>query len=722
MDLNLPFTKQLLNKADSGSEVEELEKLVQLNQGTRDELRNSQAQFDLYATTVNQNLITLKEFVKGDIEQEERLGRLIKNISSEQLTATLEKIEGDEKVSLKSTNNLLSAVQSMKNDITHMEAGISLSVGDIVTEYKRQIVNDSNSTEQQMKVLGGLLSVMSKEQRMLQAEVSIYSAQDKKDLEEDQLKKLETQEISLKKLKEHQAGLAKFAKLDSIAYKEHSQEVERLLDAASDQTDRSRLLTSLNNVDSQLEQLGIDSKQLATVTQKLEESQGEDIAGKKERDRLSDVKTTAKAGVASYILEGLGLGGLDQLFGISEKVGEFSLGSLFGKDKKGERGKEGRRKGGVKGLLGRATGMFGGSIKESEEYQGTRQALEDVGFGGRKRDRGGRDRDRGGRSRKSSKFGRLLGGAGSLLGLDSLTDMIPGGSNGSPMDSALDTMGMAGDVGDATSREGTKKPVKGAGKKSLAKGALKVGGKAAMLGSAAAVAGAGFAGWKIGSFINKMISEKTGREDWLFSKISDRREARAKVDQEKQMKKYASKFKGIMTPSAFELMGGDENFDIKRFMKLRSSKAIISTPDQTGGIRWMTSEEAGKKTKGTIQKMQDVIEQDQGIVEKKIDHVQTESPIATEIIEESGIVQKSMESGKKVVKAVMESAPDVLKDATTRILEVERHAKQILAGIAGNTAQTANIAIQPRSEGSSTDRKLNIQDSDLLFIRSVLLG
>jgi len=233
------------------------------------------------------------------------------------------------------------------------------------------------------------------------------------------------------------------------------------------------------------------------------------------------------------------------------------------------------------------------------------------------------------------------------------------------------------------------------------------------------------AGWEIGSFINKMVTKKTGRSDWLFAKLTDSRDAKAKAKQAEQIKgKYAPKFKKTMSTAAFELMGGDDNFDISRFMKLRSSKAIISAQDQDGNLKWMTAEEAGKKSKGTIQKAQTEIQEEQGTVAKKITAAQQASPVASKVTEEAGIVAAKVADSKTVAKAATEAAPAVLKDATTRILEIERNAKQILAGIAGNTAQSAANANQASqaSEGSSTDRKLNINDSDLLFIRSVLLG
>lgn len=115
-------------------------------------------------------------------------------------------------------------------------------------------------------------------------------------------------------------------------------------------------------------------------------------------------------------------------------------------------------------------------------------------------------------------------------------------------------------------------------------GAAFTGGVASAATAGAAVLAAGAAGYGVGTLINKGMEKVTGRDDWLFGWLGDKKEAAA---QEKQRKESYAKFSKICSDDVLSMLGGERDFDPTGFLGLRSKGLIIYRGDT-----WFTKSEA----------------------------------------------------------------------------------------------------------------------------------
>lgn len=99
----------------------------------------------------------------------------------------------------------------------------------------------------------------------------------------------------------------------------------------------------------------------------------------------------------------------------------------------------------------------------------------------------------------------------------------------------------------------------------------------------AGVIGAGALGYGAGTLINKGMTIATGKEDWLTSWFSDRRDAKA---QEERRKEDYKRFRQTHSEDTMNLAGGRENFDPSILVTLRK-RGLISKK----GKFWFTQKE-----------------------------------------------------------------------------------------------------------------------------------
>lgn len=194
-----------------------------------------------------------------------------------------------------------------------------------------------------------------------------------------------------------------------------------------------------------------------------------------------------------------------------------------------------------------------------------------------------------------------------------------------------------------------------------------------LMGKAGLVAGAGAAGYAAGTLINKYISEKTGSKSWLFDWMGPSEEMKESTRKGLEKEKYGKKMKSRMSAKAYQMMGGDKDFSMQAFMKLRQSKAI-----QAVGDKWYTVEEAISLGSKPIETK---------LIETKL--IETK-PIETRPVPTVPISEPITDSlntvGKEARTAEVASAPVFDADGPRTVSELEAMNKN-LAQIAEQTTQ-----------------------------------
>lgn len=347
MALRADKTEGILDKASNllqtGFSV--INKMVFLNEDQQDTINAAATNFEIYNKMITSNTKNIEESVSKmtNVEEVKLFREAMERIQKQEMQDTARKIAAGEDVGIRQMKQFSDDLITVRKGIQEVKAEVSISFDDLTKTYSQQIVSNANSDKAQEMHFRSLLIAINQQSNYLENQIKQMEKQG--EIDEEQTNLLEAHRRDLEKIKQFSEDTVVFSKMGPEELKKNKEVLNGIMGRLSDQTFESKMVTTMNKVDNSIQSLSVDSENLNNTMEYLGEAQSkgkEVVAG-----TARDIKKGAKGAVSSMILSSLGLGGLDEALGISEKFSELDL---FGKE--GLFGK--------KGLLSNIVGMVKG--------------------------------------------------------------------------------------------------------------------------------------------------------------------------------------------------------------------------------------------------------------------------------------------------------------------------------------------------------------------------
>lgn len=334
MDVIAKKTEELMDKATGiyQKSMGMFNKMVFLNEDQQDTINSTATTFEIYNKMVTSNIESIEESISNitDVKQVREIREAMERLKDQNMKDTAQKIAAGENVGIQQMQQFSKDLMLVRRGLDHLETGVSASFNDMVGMYAKQIISQSNSDKAQESHFRSLLISMNQQAKYLETQIEQMDKQ--KDLDENQLALLESHKSDLDKIKKFSADTAKFSKMGPDELKKQKGALDDILGQLSDTVFESKMFTTMNQVDNSIQSMSVDSERLNETIEDLTQAQmsgKEVIAG-----TAMQLKKGAKGMVSSMVLSSLGLGGLDEALGISEKFSELNLfgqSGLFGK-------------------------------------------------------------------------------------------------------------------------------------------------------------------------------------------------------------------------------------------------------------------------------------------------------------------------------------------------------------------------------------------------------
>lgn len=334
MDVIAKKTEELMDKATGiyQKSMGMFNKMVFLNEDQQDTINSTATTFEIYNKMVTSNIESIEESISNitDVKQVREIREAMERLKDQNMKDTAQKIAAGENVGIQQMQQFSKDLMLVRRGLDHLETGVSASFNDMVGMYAKQIISQSNSDKAQESHFRSLLISMNQQAKYLETQIEQMDKQ--KDLDENQLALLESHKSDLDKIKKFSADTAKFSKMGPDELKKQKGALDDILGQLSDTVFESKMFTTMNQVDNSIQSMSVGSERLNETIEDLTQAQmsgKEVIAG-----TAMQLKKGAKGMVSSMVLSSLGLGGLDEALGISEKFSELNLfgqSGLFGK-------------------------------------------------------------------------------------------------------------------------------------------------------------------------------------------------------------------------------------------------------------------------------------------------------------------------------------------------------------------------------------------------------
>lgn len=302
-------------------------KMVFLNEDQQDIINTAVTNFEIYNKMITSNVENIEETISKmtDVNQVKEFREAVERLKKQEMRDTAEKVAAGEDVGITQMKQFSDGLMLIRKGIQGVEAEISMSFDDLINIYAKQITSGVNSDKAQEMHFRSLTITMGQQAKYLEAQIKQMDKQN--DLNEEQAAILEANMRDLEKIKQFSQDTAVFSKMGPEELKKNKDVLNDIVGRLSDQTFESKMFNTMNNVDNSIQSLSVDSENLNNTMEFLSESQTkgkEMVAG-----TARDVKKSAKGAISAMVLSSLGLGGLDEALGISEKFSELNL---FGKE------------------------------------------------------------------------------------------------------------------------------------------------------------------------------------------------------------------------------------------------------------------------------------------------------------------------------------------------------------------------------------------------------
>ena len=321
------------------------DKMMFLEESQQDSLNAAATNFEVINKAVNINIEEIEESISKmtDVKQIKEMRSAMEGLKNQNMQDTAKKIAAGEDVGIEQAKQFSKDLLTVKKSFKNLDTNIEISFDDMMKTYAKQTMLDSNSDKAQEGHFRSLLIALTKQSSYLKEQVAHLEKQD--ELSEEQIALLEANKRDLTKINAYSSETAKYSKMGPEGLKKNKEAIDSLMVGVSNEVFESKMYTSFNQIDNSIQSLGVDSENLNETMNDLTEAQ---ISGKEViAGSAKELKKGAKGMVSSMVLSSLGLGGLDEALGISEKFANLEL---FGKQ--GLFGK--------KGLLSNVLGMVKG--------------------------------------------------------------------------------------------------------------------------------------------------------------------------------------------------------------------------------------------------------------------------------------------------------------------------------------------------------------------------
>jgi hypothetical protein len=334
MDIVAKKTEELVDKASGVIQkgFSAFDKMVFLNESQQDTINTTAATFGIYNKIMSNNIDEIENSISSmtEVKQINETRGAIESLKNQNMQDTARKIAAGENVGIEQMQEFSKNLMVIRRGLESLDTNISMSFNDLVGMYAKQIVSQVNSDKAQESHFRSLLVSMNNQGKYLQEQ--IRQMEDQKNLDENQIVLLEAHKRDLEKIKKFSSDSAKFSKMGPEGMKENKDAINEVVNQLSNQTFESKMFTTMNTLDNSIQSMSVDSERLNETMNDLTQAQmsgKEVIAG-----TAMKLKKGAKGMISSMVLSSMGLGGLDEALGISEKLSDLNLfgnEGLFGK-------------------------------------------------------------------------------------------------------------------------------------------------------------------------------------------------------------------------------------------------------------------------------------------------------------------------------------------------------------------------------------------------------
>lgn len=303
------------------------DKMVFLEEGQQDSINASATNFKIMQDVMSMNIEEIEKSISSmkDAKDVREVRNAVEKMNDQNMKDTARRIAAGEDIGIKQMMQFSKDLMAIKKGFDKLDTKVEISFNDLVGEYSKQIVSNANSDKAQDHHFRSLLVAMNTQSEYLKDQIDQMNKQS--DLNEQQIQLLAAHKKDLANISGYSERMAKYSKMGPDKLKENKESLDEIVnELTNDNIFQTKMYTTMNLIDDSIQSLSADSEVLNETMNDLSEAQSsgkELIAGS-----ARELKKGAKGMVSSMILSAMGLGGLDEALGLSEK---FSQLDLFGK-------------------------------------------------------------------------------------------------------------------------------------------------------------------------------------------------------------------------------------------------------------------------------------------------------------------------------------------------------------------------------------------------------
>lgn len=309
------------------------DKMVFLEEGQQDTVNTTATNFKLMQSIMETNIEEIEASISNmdDAEEIRKARKALELLKDQGMKDTAQSIAAGEEVGISQMKQFGQNLMDIKKGLGNINAQVEISFDGLVKEYSNQIVSEANSDKAQDAHFRSLLIAMRQQSSYLEQQIEQMDKQE--DLNEEQIALLAANKKDLVNINQYSEKMTVFSKMGPEELKKNKDSLVDIVgELKNDRVFESKMYTTMNQIDNSIQSLSTDSEILNETMNDLTEAQmsgKEVIAG-----TAKQLKQGAKGMVSSMVLSAMGLGGLDEALGLSEKFSQLDLfgrKGLFGK-------------------------------------------------------------------------------------------------------------------------------------------------------------------------------------------------------------------------------------------------------------------------------------------------------------------------------------------------------------------------------------------------------
>jgi len=358
MDINANMTGKMFDKVTSMFQKVSsvFDPIVELDKDQKKTVDKLALNFNMLSKMVEDNEESINREISSLSDQDEisEIKEAILMLKDQNSKDVADSILKSKDINLTQTEKLAENLDKIKLRLGYLDDHISFDLGDIIKTSVAQIDINQDISDKRTKDFFGLYSLLKTQSKNLADQIKGIEGQKK--ISADQLSILGVHKHELIKINKYLGLMLNYTKMGPKELKLHTKELRDLVSQIGNETFESKMYTTMNQVDSSIESLSVDSEVLNETLGDLSQgrTEGKDVI----TTGAQRFKEGIKGATISVVLESLGLGGLNEALGISEKLAGMDI---FGKggiiSSLTQMGKKGI--GGVGSFLGGAKALAG---------------------------------------------------------------------------------------------------------------------------------------------------------------------------------------------------------------------------------------------------------------------------------------------------------------------------------------------------------------------------